>query len=229
MQPRFFDRHKTLKDTIGIIVFVIGVLIGTLIINAFIFRSFNVEGFSMEKTLDNGDRLIVNRLPVTLAQIQNKPYIPKRGQIIVFRNPHYNYIDSRDEYIVKRVIALPGERIVLKDGHYTVYNPAHPTGFNPDDYNHGEPGTPTSEPEGPIDEVVPSGTIFVSGDHRQGSCSEDSRYKEMGTIPLYDIVGPVGLRIFPFNKVRAFGAASSTPDAAGKQNPGNGRACEGTA
>ena len=182
----------------------------------------------MEKTLDNGDRLIVNRLPVTMAQIQNKSYIPKRGQIIVFKNPHYNYIDSRDEYIVKRVIALPGERIVLKDGHYTVYNPAHPAGFNPDDYNHGEPGTPTSEPEGGIDEVVPSGTIFVSGDHRQGSCSEDSRYKEMGNIPLYDVVGPVSLRIFPFNKIRSFGASSSTPDAAGVKNPGNGRACEGT-
>jgi len=93
--------------------------------------------------------------------------MPTRGQVIVFRNPHYT-LGIEDEYIVKRVIAYPGERVVLKNGTYTVYNDAHPEGFNPDDYNHGEPGSPTS---GEVDEVVPEGEIFVSGDHRQGNYS----------------------------------------------------------
>ncbi len=105
-----------------------------------------------------------------------------------------------EEYIVKRVIAFAGERVVLKDGHYTVYNSAHPNGFNPDDANHGEPGSPTS---GEVDTVVANGTIFVSGDHRQESFSYDSR-NGMGTIPYYDIVGPVSLRVFPFTKIRHF-------------------------
>ena len=152
-----------------------------------------------ESTLYTGDRLIVDRLPVTWAQLQNKTYTPKRGQIIVFKNPQYAP-GSEDEYIVKRVIGLPGEHVVLKDGHYTVYNSAYPTGFNPDDNNHNEPGQPTS---GTVDQIVPAGELFVSGDHRQGNYSYDSR-SGLGTIPLYDVIGPATLRIFPFNKVRTF-------------------------
>jgi signal peptidase I len=125
--------------------------------------------------------------------------MPHRGQIIVFKNPQYT-AGAEDEYIVKRVIGLPGERVVLEDGHYTVYNSDHPNGFNPDDANHGEPGSPTS---GSVDTTVPNGELFVSGDHRQGSFSFDSR-NGLGTIPLYDVVGPVSTRIFPFDKIRTF-------------------------
>lgn len=153
----------------------------------------------METTLYTGDRLIVDRLPVTWSQLQNKQYVPNRGQIIVFKNPLYT-VGNADEYIVKRVIAFAGERVVLKDGKYTVYNTANPNGFNPDDANHGEPGSPTS---GEFDGIVPDGTLFVSGDHRQGNYSLDSR-NGLGYIPLYDVVGPVSLRIFPFNKIRTF-------------------------
>lgn len=199
METNFFKRHPFIKDAISIAVFIVCVLIGTLVINTFVFRSFSVIGPSMETTLYTNDRLIVNRLPVTLSQIQNKDYIPQRGQVIVFRNPRYS-VENGDEYIVKRVIAFPGERVVLSDGHYTVYNTENPNGFNPDDKNNGEPGSPTS---GTLDTVVPDGELFVSGDHRQGSYSYDSR-NGLGTIPFYDVVGPVGLRIYPFDKVRNF-------------------------
>jgi len=198
MQASFFTRHPLLKDVISIVIFVICVVIGTVLINTFVFRSFNVVGPSMESTLYTGDRLIVNRLAVTATQLQNKSYIPERGQVIVFKNPHYSR-GIEDEYIVKRVIGLPGERVVLKDGTYTVYNEASPNGFNPDDENNGEPGSPTS---GEVDTIVPEGEIFVSGDHRQGNYSYDSR-NGLGTIPLYDIVGPVSFRVFPFDKIRA--------------------------
>ena len=145
------------------------------------------------------DRLIVNRLPVTWAQLQNKAYVPERGQIIVFKNPLYS-AGMSDEYIVKRVIAFPGERVTITDSHYVVYNDEHPEGFNPDDDNDGEPGSQTS---GAVDEIVPEGELFVSGDHRAGTFSLDSR-NGLGTIPFYDIVGPVSLRIFPFDKMRGF-------------------------
>jgi signal peptidase I len=199
MEATFFKRHPFFKDAINIAIFVVCVVIGTLLINTFVFRSFSVVGPSMETTLFTGDRLIVNRLPVTLADIEGKSYVPGRGQIIVFKNPQFTD-GSADEYIVKRVIAFGGERVVLADGHYTVYNASHPKGFNPDDANHGEPGTPTS---GTFDGVVPQGSLFVSGDHRQGNFSYDSR-NGLGYIPEYDVVGPVGLRIYPFNKVRTF-------------------------
>ena len=202
MELSFLKRHPFLKDAFSITIFIICVLVGTFFINTFVFRSFSVVGPSMETTLYTGDRLIVDRIPVTIAQLQNKEYVPNRGQIIVFKNPLYTS-GINDEFIVKRVIAFPGERVILKDGKYTVYNNEHPypnDGFNPDDSNNGEPGSPTS---GSVDEIVPTDELFVSGDHRQGSYSYDSR-NGLGTIPLYDVVGPVSIRVFPFNKIRGF-------------------------
>lgn len=195
----FLERHQALKDALGIVVFVVLVLIGTLFINAFIFRSFNVEGPSMEPTLKTGDRLIVNRIPVTIAQVQGQPYVPDRGQVIVFRNPQF-VAGLGEEYIVKRVIAFEGERVVLRDGKFTVYNDQNPNGFNPDDMNNGEPSEFTA---GDVDTIVTDGTIFVAGDHREEGYSKDSR-NGLGLVPLYDIVGPVSLRIFPFDSIRTF-------------------------
>lgn len=201
MDATFMDRHPRLSDGLSLVIFVIGVAIGTVLLNAFVFQTFNVEGASMETTMYTSDRLIVNRLPVTMSKLQNKNYTPKRGQIIVFKNPNYNASLGKDEYIVKRVIAFAGERVTVKNGTTTVYNKENPNGFNPDStVNKNEPGQPTS---GNVDTVVPKGTIFVMGDHRQGNYSCDSR-NCMGSIPLYDIVGPVSLRIFPFTKIRGF-------------------------
>ena len=159
----------------------------------------------MQNTLFTGDRLIVDRLPVTLAQLQNKPYVPKRGQIIVFKNPQYDSIGQKEEYIVKRVIAFPGEHVVLKNGEYTVYNKQHPDGFDPDDATRtsDQSSGPQSPTTGSVDEIVPANTLFVSGDHREGQFSFDSR-NGLGTIPYYDVVGPVSMRIFPFNEIRTF-------------------------
>jgi signal peptidase I len=199
MEASFLQRHPLLKDGLGIMIFIACVLLGTLIINTYVFRSFNVLGPSMEPTLITGDRLIVNRLPVTWAQLRNEEYIPERGQVIVFKNPRYNS-GTGDEYIVKRVIAFPRERVVVNNGVITVYNNEHPDGFHPDDDNHGEPGTPTS---GSVDTIVSEGTLFVAGDHRAGDYSYDSR-SGLGLIPFYDVIGPVSLRIYPLNKLRFF-------------------------
>ena len=187
-----------LKDIGGVILFVAAVFIGALLINPFIFRSFNVDGPSMEDTLHTGDRLIVNRLPVTWSKMQGKEYVPNRGQVIVFKNPKWQDGDV-NEYIVKRVIAFPGERVVVKDGKLTVYNSERPEGI---DVDQEHPGAiqPT---DGTVDMTVPDGQIFVAGDHRQDPYSLDSR-NGLGTIPYEDIIGPVNIRIYPFNQVRFF-------------------------
>lgn len=199
MNASFTQRHPYFKDVIGLLVFFICVAVGTIFINLYVFRTFSVLGPSMETTLYTGDRLIVNRIPSTVSQLQNKQYVPNRGQVIVFKNP--NYVPSgQDEFIVKRVIAFPGERVVVKDGKITVFNDANPQGFNPDDANNGEPGSPTS---GNVDTIVPENELFVAGDHRQGEYSFDSR-SGLGTIPYVDIVGPVSVRIWPVNKIRTF-------------------------
>lgn len=202
MEASFFERHPRLNDALHFAIFVVCVVVGTVLINTYVFRSFNVSGHSMEKTLQDGDRLIVNRLPVSVAALQNNKYIPERGQIIVFQNPRY--ADGlKDEYLVKRVIALPGERVVVKDGLVTVYNDEHPNGHVYDnDFHKGGKG-PLSPSTGDQDIVVPEDTVYVAGDNRIGSNSYDSRLG-LGTIPLFKIVGPVGMRIFPFTGITSY-------------------------
>lgn len=152
----------------------------------------------MEPTLFTGDRLIVNRLPMTWAAITSGAYVPDRGQVIVFRNPHWQP-GGLDEYIVKRVIGFPGERVVVVNGIMTVFNQEHPEGLLVDEIYPG----PTSPTAGSVDVIVPENELFVAGDHRQEGFSLDSR-DGLGTIPYNDLIGPVSLRVYPFTQFRTF-------------------------
>lgn len=194
----FLERHQAIKDILGILGFVLAVIIGAALINQFLFRSFSVSGPSMEPTLYTGDRLIVNRVPVTFAAIQVKAYVPDRGQVIVFKNPHWAP-GSLDEYIVKRVVAFPGERVVVKNGVMTVYTANDPGGYN---YDKRYPGG-TSPTAGDVDVTVPENELFVAGDHRQEGFSLDSR-DGLGTIPYNDLIGPVSMRVYPFTQFKLF-------------------------
>ena len=194
----FLLRHQGIKDLLGILGFVLAVFIGAALINQFLFRSFSVSGPSMEPTMYTGDRLIVNRIPVTWAQLRGQDYVPDRGQVIVFQNPHW-MPGGLDEYIVKRVIAFPGERVTVSDGIMTVYNKENRNGF-PVDQEY--PGA-TSPTFGNVDVIVPDNELFVAGDHREEGFSLDSR-DGLGTIPFDDFIGPVSIRIYPFSQFRAF-------------------------
>lgn len=198
MQNAFFTKHQAIKDLLGIVVFVIAVLVGAWLINLFLFRSFSVIGPSMEPTLYTNDRLIINRLPVSLAHVQGEDYVPERGQVIVFENPHFRP-GLPDEYVVKRVIGLPGERVTVVGGVVKVYNTEHPEGFTVDELWTG----PTSPTDGEVNRIVPTDELFVMGDHRQEGFSLDSR-NGLGTVPFQDIIGPVSLRIYPFTGIRTF-------------------------
>ncbi len=194
-----------LRDIYQVALFIIAVIAGVLLINTYIFQSFDVSGLSMMNTLFDGDHLIVNKVPVTISDLQGKEYSPQRGQIIVFKNPQIGGA-SNDEFIVKRVIAFGGERVVLQNGTYTVYNKQHPKGFNPDATDNPQPLKPTY---GSVDVTVPDGTLFVSGDHRTVNPATNEPYSldsrdGLGYIPLVDVIGPVGLRIWPLNEIRSF-------------------------
>ena len=198
--PTARTRYPWLRDAVGILLFVIAVIAGAAIINVIIFRTFSVIGPSMEDTLYTGERLIVNRLPVTASIISGTQYTPDRGQVIVFKNPQFKPGDA-DEHIVKRVIGLPGERVTVDDCLVTVYNFQYPDGFNP--YNDFDVSNKNDCVTGAGDWTVPKGEIFVIGDHRNGNYSLDSR-SGLSTIPLGDVVGPVSMRIWPIEKFRFF-------------------------
>lgn len=199
MKSSFWQRHKTLTDILGIFLFVFSVALGVILINSFIFQSFTVVGGSMENTLHDGDKVIISRIGITWANLTNQKYAPKRGEIIVFKNPQYT-AGMKDQYIIKRVIAFAGEKVIVKNGKVTVYNSDHPNGFNPDENFNNEPKPETSH-DG--EWTVPENEIFVMGDNREGMNSYDSR-SGLGTIPLYEIIGPVAFRLWPFTGIRNF-------------------------
>lgn len=210
-KPTFLQKHPLLKDFLSLGMFVVCVVVGTLILNAFVFRSYNVVGHSMENTLHDADRVIVNRFPVTWAHFLGEEYVPERGQVIVFANGEPDGpltceapLGQADQYIIKRVIAFPGERVTVKDGVLTVYNDEHPDGFSPDEATRvDENNGPKEYTSGEVDMLVPDGEIFVAGDNREGSHSFDSR-SGLGTVPYCRIVGPAAMRIYPFDTIRTF-------------------------
>lgn len=165
-----------------------------ILLTTFVFQSYEVDGPSMEPTLHDGNRLIVWKVPRTIARLTGNPYIPPRGEIIVFSQP--NSAEAPDKQLIKRVVALPGERIVVRNNRITIYNRDNPEGFNPDNV------IPDNLPptDGNIDLTVPEGQIFVTGDNRTNSL--DSR--TFGTVSSDEVLGNLVLRIFPFNRIKTF-------------------------
>lgn len=195
--------HSTPKEGLKSIVSTLLILLAApviaLFLTMFVFQSYEVDGPSMETALQDNDRLIVLKVPRTWARITGRPYIPTRGDVVVFEKEGISdYGSESGRQLIKRVIALPGERVVISDGELTVYNQAHPEGFQPDkemDYGNSIPSTP-----GTADLVVPEGHVFLCGDNRNNSL--DSRV--FGPVPADDIVGKLAARVYPFGKAKAF-------------------------
>ena len=212
-KPSFAQKYPALNDILSFLLFVGAVALGTFVLNSFVFQSYNVVGGSMENTFQNGDRVIVNRFAVTKAHFNEQEYIPERGQVIVFANGGTEGIGTMsceaqknvaDQYIIKRVIAFPGERVMVEDGVLTVFNDEHPEGFDPDEETRkSDTDGPKKRISGSINTIVPEGELFVSGDNREGSNSYDSR-NGLGTVPFCRVVGPVASRIFPLTGFRFF-------------------------
>jgi signal peptidase I len=162
-----------------------------LILHNFVFQAFHVFGHSMDPTLAERDYLIVSKVDASISRFQSKPYIPKRGEIVVFKFPR-----ADNSIFVKRVIGTPGDRVVVKGGKITVFNDQHPDGFNPD-LKYLPPETFT---EGDVDTVVQPGTVFFVGDNRTPNGSYDSR--AWGALESQYIIGKAVLRLLPLDKFR---------------------------
>ncbi len=192
-------RRESLRSALSTIALFIAAPLVALAITSFVFQSYEVDGPSMQETLQNRDRLIVLKLPRTWSRLTKQDYIPARGAIIVFaKKGMLEEGESKEKQLIKRVVGLPGEHVIVEDGRVRVYNNAHPEGFNPD--TSGGYTAITQTTAGRVDLTIPEGEIFVLGDNR--SDSRDSR--NFGTVTAEEIVGELKLRIMPLSKARSF-------------------------
>lgn len=187
---------RELFSTVGILA---TALLTALFIIAFVFRSYQVDGPSMQNTLQNADKLIIWKIPRTWAKITHHDYIPNRGDVIVFSQSGLSEFGQQDKkQLIKRVIGLPGERVIVHDGKITVYNNSHPDGFDPDQTLGYGKNIPTTS--GDIDVTLGRHQLFVCGDNRPNSL--DSRM--FGPITADQIVGKLIVRVFPIGEAKAF-------------------------
>ncbi len=185
-------------STIGILA---AALLVALFIIAFVFRSYQVDGPSMENTLQNSDKLIIWKVPRSWADITRHDYIPHRADIVVFNQKGLGEFGQQDsKQLIKRVIGLPGERVVVKNGSITVYNQQNPNGFNPDKTLPYGQHNAIPETTGDIDVTLGPHQLFVCGDNRPNSL--DSR--AFGPINANQIVGKLVLRVLPISQAEAF-------------------------
>ncbi len=188
------DVLQSLAGTIVIAIFVI----------SFILQAFQIPSESMEKTLLVGDYLLVDKAHYGHSGIWNwlMPYRPIRRQdIIVFRYPV-----NPKQHFVKRVIAIPGDRIRLIDKHvyvngvrqddsYATFNPGWPNPYRdnfPAVHFEGDRSSDTGRWFSEVEKltendqlIVPQDCYFVMGDNRDDSY--DSRY--WGFVPRENIEG----------------------------------------
>lgn len=180
---------KNIASTVGI--FLLAPILAVFI-TVFIFQSYEVYGQSMETTLQNGDRLIVQKLSKNWSKVWGNEYYPQRYEIVVFDRPPFLSTTSEEvEHLIKRVIALPGERVRIENSKVTVFNSEHPDGFNPDEAQ--EYAKSITNTPGNVDITVSDGEIFVLGDNRTNS--QDSR--SFGSINASLINGIAKLRFVP--------------------------------
>ena len=116
---------RSVASTIGIL---IAAPLVALLLTAFIFQSYQVDGQSMETSLQNNDRLIIWKVPRTIARVTNHTYVPHRDDVIVFvKHGLYEAGGNQEKQLIKRVIGLPGDHVRVQDGYITVYNPERRT------------------------------------------------------------------------------------------------------
>lgn len=175
MEEKRFQRNLDLLDWYDALVFALAVLV---LVFTFAARIVVVSGHSMEHTLQNGDRLL----------IQSTFYTPQRGDVVVL-DGYINY----GKPLVKRVIATGGDLVDLDTDQGLVYV----NGKALDEPYTAELTRVAGNMPFPL--TVPEGSLFLMGDNRQHST--DSRFASVGFIDERDILGKVLLRVFPLNKI----------------------------
>jgi signal peptidase I len=173
MEARPSTASSLLRELVEVVVLAVILYFGI----SFAVQAVHVEGLSMFATLDDNDYLIANKIDYRL-------HAPQRGDIIILRPPSSNSTD-----FIKRIIALPGERILISQGYVYI------NGHKLDEPYLPEQWTQLDNWGGPDGMVVPPNSYFVMGDNRNRS--QDSRI--FGFIGRDRIDGRAWFRIWPLS------------------------------
>jgi signal peptidase I len=170
-------------DTIQAIVLALSIFI---IVYLFLFQPHQVKGSSMYPTFQNGEFLLTNKISYRFGT-------PQRGDVIVFKAPKSEPCAEIECEYIKRLIGLPGDRVMVSSGHIYVNGQL----LNETDYLSSEVITSSgSFLAENVEKVIPDGYYLPVGDNRP--YSRDGR--EFGPVAIESIVGKAWLRYWPFPK-----------------------------
>ena len=181
-----------IKDFFSFVFELVKIIVISLVIiipvRYFLIQPFYVKGASMEPNFYDHEYLIVD-------EISYRFNAPSRGDIVVFRYPR-----NPQEYFIKRIIGLPGEKVQIKDGKVYLITDANPDGKQIDEPYLAEGTNTYSISEDII--TLGDNEYFVLGDNRNSS--KDSR--SFGPVSRSFVTGKVLLRGWPFNRINIFQA-----------------------
>ena len=177
------NTHHLLRNEIRVWTRDLLIAIGlALVIIVFLYQPVKVEGTSMAPLLSDQERIFINKFVYRFEAIH-------RGDVVVFWYPL-----DRSKSFIKRVIALPGETVTIRQGVVTVNGTVVPEPYVPPQYEDVSDFGPTR---------VPADSYFVMGDHRISS--NDSRV--FGPVPSQFIYGRA---VFAYWPVDHFGSLAMT-------------------
>ncbi|OGY28337.1 MAG: signal peptidase I [Candidatus Woykebacteria bacterium RBG_19FT_COMBO_43_10] len=174
---------STLVDIVETVVVAAAIFV---VVYLFLLQPHQVKGASMEPNFRDGEYILTDKISYRFSE-------PRRGDVVIFKAPTNPDVD-----FIKRIVALPGEKLEVKNNKIIIFNDENPKGFTlSEPYQVMEPiAGGTYLREGKIVEV-PADNYLVFGDNRTHSF--DSR--EWGPLPRKSIIGKSWLRYWPLSKI----------------------------
>jgi signal peptidase I len=169
-------KRSTMGLVIEVVVIVAAAFVIAMLVQAFLVKPFTIHQVSMQPTLLEGDRILLNRMSYHFRD-------PERGDVVVFHSP---VVEGED--LVKRVVGVADDRVAVKDGTLFINGVAQVEPYLKeqrirDDY---------------AEIVVPEGTVFVMGDNRNNS--GDSRMSSIGPVDIDSIIGCAFCTYWPIGR-----------------------------
>lgn len=156
-------------------------LIVLLLLQIYVFNLSVVKGQSMEPTLEESERLFVNKIVYDFRG-------PKPGEVVVLKDPSLG--PDKKEYLVKRIVAVPGDTVEVRGHQLFVNNTAVNESYTDIQIEDAD--------FGPV--ILNADEYFVMGDNRHAGRSKDSRY--FGNVKQKEIIGRAEFVFWPLTKIR---------------------------